>query len=314
MTKQTITFQTTFSDNSGVGGRVFQGIGLDFRLRKNQRVASYLFGFRINGNILSITLSGNLRGGNRGDNEFSDLFVNDGYVLISQNNRQIEIDVSGSNPTYTPTGLDIDLTNTPDVNDFVSNFQITPTTFTIQDFSPPIQYDPIVGWASEITGIGLSKTPFRLWSGEGLLSVSGKSYQGTTYSGGALIAVETSPISIGENTSRAKITMAVPTSAIREMLSIDVGPVWIDAFNIISNDNGKTWKRLPTGIAGRLSKPFFDVEGSLYNVEIETYSGDSDRGVPLLWSDESLRADYPDDLGFEFMRNYETGVDIKWPP
>lgn len=129
-----------------------------------------------------------------------------------------------------------------------------------------------------------------------------------------MISVEQSPVSAGDPTNRAKVNIAVPSSAVREMLNVDVGPVWIEAFNIISHNNGQSWTRVPSGIAGRLSRPSFDVEGSIYSVEVETYSGDADRGVPRMWSHESHNAEYPADQGMEFMRLYEAGVEIKWPP
>ena len=312
---QTFNFPSnlTYKRQNEIGGDFGNnGQGVDFRLRNGNGVF-YLTEWTLTRQTLTIGFSNRIRpGGNLGNRGFSDNVLRNGLFVVSQSDRTLPIEIatgsfSGNNYIIDVSSLETD--------DFINRFSgSSASVLELRDTPLPFEYDPFVGWAAEINGIGLTKSPFRLWSGEGSTTISGKSYQGTTFSGGGLIAVENAPISVGDNTTRAKITIAVPTSAIREMLSIDVGPVWVEAFNIISNDNGKTWIRLPTGIAGRLSKPFFDVEGSLYNVEIETYSGDADRGVPKLWSDENQRNDYPEDLGFEFMRNYETGIDIKWPP
>ena len=172
----------------------------------------------------------------------------------------------------------------------------------------------MVGWAVDIAGIGLGRSPFRLWSGQGQLTLNGKTYEGTTFDGGALASISPVENSIGDPSSRAVVSIAVPNAAIRSMLNIDVGPVWVEVFNIYSIDGGLSWTKLRTGIAGRLSRPNFDVEGSVYTVEIETWSGDADRGRPKLWSDESQKAEYPNDRGMEFLREYESGVEIKWPP
>ena len=172
----------------------------------------------------------------------------------------------------------------------------------------------MVGWAVDIAGIGLNRRPFRLWSGEGQLTLEGVTYEGTTFDGGALATIGPVEQVMGDPNSRANVSISVPNAAIRSMLNIDIGPVWVEVFNIYSIDGGKTWTKLQTGIAGRLSRPNFDVEASIYTVEIETWSGDADRGVPKIWSDESQKAEYPNDRGMEFMREYESGVEIKWPP
>ena len=180
---------------------------------------------------------------------------------------------------------------------------------------------PMVGWAAEVAKIERSGRPLRVWSGEGQLALDGKTYEGTTFDGAAFASISPIEHSVGSPQSRVTISMAVPSAAVRAMLNIDVGPVPIVVFNVVSRDGGFSWKRLPTGIAGRLSRPSFDLEGSVYTAEIETYSGDADRGEVVEWSHENQNRinvgtdDRPlYDLGFEFMRSYEKGVNINWPP
>ena len=178
----------------------------------------------------------------------------------------------------------------------------------------PIVPQPAVGWAAIIEGIGLSREYFRVWSGVGQLEIDGDVFEGTTFEGGAFASVSPIEHSVGSPSSRVNISIAVPSAVVRDMLNIDIGPVWIRVFNIVSQDNGLSWEKLPTGIAGRLSRPSFDVEGSVYTIEIETYSGDADRGRPKIWSEDSQKRDYQGDRGFDFARKIESGVEIRWPP
>lgn len=315
---QTFNFiaSSVYKADSKAGARYSQGVGIDFRLR-NPNGLFYFHGFELSANRLVLTLYSTLRrGGGLGNRGFNDKFNSGGYIVASQASRNISFYVSQSSPIYSSNSLILDLSSqSNDVADFINGFESgVAAALELRDEPPPYQFDPLIGWAAEISNIGLSRSPFLVWSGEGDLRLSGKVYKGTTFNGGALFGVEQSPVQVGDPSARAKIVIAVPNAAIRDMLNIDIGPVWVEAFNIISNDNGATWKRLATGLAGRLSRPNFDVEGSIYSVEVETYSGDADRGLPKVWSDEAHRSDYPQDLGMEFMRDYESGVDIKWPP
>ena len=98
----------------------------------------------------------------------------------------------------------------------------------------------------------------------------------------------------------------------RELLSVDTGPVSVYLRDLYSLDYGATWIEAPTALAGSLSQPKFD--NGLYTVEIETLSGDADRGEPKFWSHETQKAEYPDDDGFEFTRSLSHGIDTRWPP
>ena len=171
-----------------------------------------------------------------------------------------------------------------------------------------------VGWIVDIAGIGLMSTPYRVWSGEGQLTIGGQTYEGTSFGGGALASISPVEQSLDAPTSRASVTIAVPNAAVREMLEIDIGPVTVNLRYIYSSDFGKTWTIVPIGIQGRLSRPSYEVDGSLYTVEIETWSGDSDRGNPKLWSHETQQSEHPGDRGFEFARALAEGIESRWPP
>ena len=176
---------------------------------------------------------------------------------------------------------------------------------------------PMVAWAMQIAGIGDMATPYLLWSGEGELSWDGETWTGTTFETpegdkGALVAVSEVTNEAGVPSRRAQISVAVPPAAVREMLEYDVGPVSVSIHGLYSDDGGVTWKATPFQLFGHLSRPQF--AGGVYTVEIETWSGDADRGQPKMWSDETQTAEHPGDKGFEFMRSLSEGVDARWPP
>lgn len=285
------------------------GQGVDFRLRNGNGVF-YLRSFTLSGSSLTITLGQTIRGGSIGNRGFSDIFLTEGYAVLTQASRKLAIRAadagySGSNFVF----------NSSDIVGFASQFQgNVAASLELRDGSPPREYAPQIGWAADISGIGSSRKPFRLWSGEGALTIGGKKYEGTTFDGGSFASVSPVENTAGTPRNRVSISVAVPSQAVRAMLNVDIGPVWIRVFNVVSQDGGRSWTKLPTGIAGRLSAPNFDLEGSIWTAEIETWSGDADRGSTVFWSDAAQQKRHPGDIGMQYMSGYEAGVDIKWPP
>lgn len=181
----------------------------------------------------------------------------------------------------------------------------------------------LVGWIVKLDGIAEvdddgdytgKRVPYRLWSGEGVVRIDGESYQGVSTGQGSLMRISRVEDVIGAPTSRTTVDIAVPPNVIREMLDIDVGPIDVDLRYITSTDNGKNWTVLPVGVHGQLSRPTYSVEGSIYTVEIETWSGDADRGIPKKWSHETQNSEFPNDLGMEFMRPLADSFEGSWPP
>lgn len=193
-----------------------------------------------------------------------------------------------------------------------------PTGQITAEFTPDFKSNltsesPNIAWLAEIDGL-LDDRTHRVWSGFGDLIFDGRTWLGTQTRDGPLVAISPITNNVGEPSKRAQVSIAVPTAAIREMLAIDVGPVEVSIQTIYSVNSGRSWIRLPTGFKGFLSRPQFNAEGSIYTVELETWSGDADRGDPRYWSDEHQRQRYPGDKGFEFMRANAEGLEIRWPP
>ena len=171
---------------------------------------------------------------------------------------------------------------------------------------------PMVAWAMEIAGIGDMKVPYRVWSGLEQLDWNGTIWDGTQNVNGAFVSVSPVTDKVGTPDRRASVTVSVNAEMTRELLAVDTGPVSVFLRYLYSLDNGLSWIEAPMALAGRLSQPKF--EGGFYSVEIETWSGDADRGEPKFWSDETQRAEFPGDKGFEFVRKLSQGLDTKWPP
>ena len=251
-----------------------------------------------------------------GDSRFSDDFESGGYITITQADRILQVPVASSNPVYGGRSFTLSLADIDPatLDTFTGGFDASgESNLQLLDRRPVRTLETRVGWTAEIAGIGLAKTPYRVWSGIGDLTLGGKKYKGTEFDGGSLAGISPIDTSTSSPVSRASVRIAVPNTAVRAMLAYDVGPVNVVVKHILSSDGGRKWIQLPTGISGRLSRPSFDVEGSIYSVEIETWSGDIDRGDPVLWSDEDQRARHPGDQGFEFARTYEDGIEVQWP-
>lgn len=184
---------------------------------------------------------------------------------------------------------------------------LPPDTTVITEGTPPM-----VSWVMFLDGVGDPPEEYRVWGGLGQLNFAGEVWEGTHSANGAFAAVSTIIDEAGEKAARAEASVVVPADHVREMLEIDVGPISVYLSYIVSRDEGRTWALAPVGLAGQLSAPSFD--RGIYTAEIETWAGDADRGTPKLWSDETQKAEYPDDKGFEFVRAYEQGLEARWPP
>ena len=175
-----------------------------------------------------------------------------------------------------------------------------------------VDVTPIVAWAMEIDGIGSTLVEYRVWSGEGQLSLNSETWEGVSGANGAAVQLSAYTAQIGQPRQRTQVQVAVPPAAIRDMLAFDSGPRGIRVHYIYSTDAGRTWEEAPISIAGQVSRPQY--EDGLYTVEIETWGGDADRGEPKFWSDETQKAEHSGDKGFEFARQIAQGLEVKWPP
>ena len=175
---------------------------------------------------------------------------------------------------------------------------------------PPMA--PLVAWVATLHNVGDPPEDLRLWSGMGDLTYGGNVFQGVTGASGAFAGISAVEQTLGSPVSRVEAILMVPPAAVREILSFDAGPVNVDIQFIFSADYGDTWNDAPVSVHGRLSNPRLD--NGVYTVEIETWTGDADRGTPKLWSDDAQKTEYPGDKAFQFAAQLESGIEARWPP
>ena len=161
-----------------------------------------------------------------------------------------------------------------------------------------------VAWLVDFVGRDAGK----FWSGRGDLLFEGATYFGA----GQIVEVEPFENAAGQQSRRNSAKLFFGDSPeVRRALLNDEGPLPIQVRYITSDDDGATWAILPLTFNGQLSSPTFDDAG-VYSVEIETHTGDIDRGSVVYWSDEDQQRLYGD-RGFAFARDYQQGVEILWP-
>ncbi len=168
-----------------------------------------------------------------------------------------------------------------------------------------------VHWLIELTG-GIVGAPHRFWSGEGAITIGGEEYMGVTRKdGGAVMSISELQQEVGAPDKRLTINLVVVAEAFRRLLTMNIGAATVRIGWIYSRDMGQTWVELPRSFTGRLSAP--TIKDGILTAEVETFSGDVDRGRPLMWSDVHQQERYPGDRGFEFTRELAKGVDLRWP-
>ena len=163
-----------------------------------------------------------------------------------------------------------------------------------------------------LSNIGPDKDTLRLWTGQGQFTYKGNTYEGVVGPNGAFAGISEIEHSLGAPNKRVQANIIVPPEGIREILAFDSGPVVVDIQLIYSKDGGLTWKDAPISVHGFLSSPSF--ENGVYSCEIETWTGDIDRGFPRLWSEDSQKRRHPDDEAFQFVKQIEAGFDARFPP
>ena len=149
----------------------------------------------------------------------------------------------------------------------------------------------------------------RYWSGEGDLEIDGHVWRGTRHEdGGQLARVGAVEFTQSVAGRRVVIEMAVTAEAVRRLVQVDLGAIGI-VVGWVYRDSAGFWQRVPRFYSGRIGRS--GVKNGVFSVEVETYLGDVDRGVPLYWSHETA-AD--GDLYAEQARRLASGIDTRWPP
>ena len=178
--------------------------------------------------------------------------------------------------------------------------------------SPP----KMIGWTLRIQNIGAPPTGATTetvywWSGENDITVNGQTYKGVQKDGAAFLSISAIEQGQGPPSERATVRMAVVPEITRRLLQQDYGPLPMRIGWVTSSDGGRSWTALPRSFSGRLSSPRL-LDG-IYEAEIETVLGDSDRGKPYRWSYEAY-LDRHNDKFFEAVRSYASGITSSWPP
>ena len=153
----------------------------------------------------------------------------------------------------------------------------------------------------------------RWWSGQRDLTFDSKTWEGTASDDehGSLVTVSSVQETSGIPDKRLRIQLNVTNDSVRALLARDIGTPKVTLQFIWSRDN-RTWQRIPRQYRGNVSN--VTLNNGLLDVEIETRSGDVDKGLVIYWNDESHRSRHPTDTGFRHLRNLQTeGALIKWP-
>ena len=154
-----------------------------------------------------------------------------------------------------------------------------------------------------------------MWTGFGDLQYDGQTYRGTQNPNATLFQMsEVDETSQGVLGDRATLRLAMTEYAARHAFLRDLRNITA-TFNWLGKVDGNAWIRLPFSFKGILSRPRYS-DGVL-EAEIESAMSDlynRETSIPLQWSDQRQRHDYPDDRGFEYVAELENGIDIRWPP
>ena len=162
---------------------------------------------------------------------------------------------------------------------------------------------PLVAW-----GVRYTATGEMYWSGDEDLDIGGDVWEPMV-----AINVEHAKSELGAPSRRARVQLAVTDPQLRSALLQDPGPLGIEVSWFTSDDRGISWSVVPTRFVGRLSAP--EISGATYSMDVETYSGDVDRGRPVKWSHErQMTRDGSVDRGMEMAARLSVGFETKWPP
>ena len=163
--------------------------------------------------------------------------------------------------------------------------------------------------------VGDDSTPpiRRWWSGANDLTFDSQTWEGT-YSDemeGSLVGISSIEESADVPETRLKIRLNITSESVRRLYSRDFGSPRVLLQWIYSMD-GTNWTKLARQYRGRVSRVIADNGG--LDVEVESKTGDVDRGLVIYWNDESHRRRYPTDTGFRHLRQLqEVGAQVTWP-
>ena len=169
----------------------------------------------------------------------------------------------------------------------------------------------MVAWLAHFPGATtpVQRQDYRFWSGVGELTFSGQTWLGT----GELIEVGALETSFEQQNRRMTVAVNMTDdSTLRSAFLEDPGPLEVTVLWIYSKDNGLTWLQLPRQFKGRLSRP--GIVDAVYQIELETYTGDIDRGRPIKWSDADQKQRDATDRGMEYCAALASGFERTWPP
>ena len=158
----------------------------------------------------------------------------------------------------------------------------------------------------------------RYWTGEGELTLPDGTYTGMSF-----VRLSPTEESTEAPSSRLRISIALglgPSATPEERTEIQnlrarilegFGFESITIRRIISDDYGRTWQILPWRFVGKLSNS--QITSNLWTVDVETFTGDSDRGRVVQWTDSTQLSRFPGDKGFNFVRAISQGIPTRWP-
>ena len=169
-----------------------------------------------------------------------------------------------------------------------------------------------------IAEVHMDPEDVRYWTGIGELTLPDGTYTGLPF-----VAISSTEESVGAPDTRLQLAIDTnpppsATAAHADAL-LDLKRSIIQGFGfrevtvrrIVSNNEGRTWQILPWKFFGRLSNS--QITDGVWTFDIETFTGDADRGRPLLWADSTQLARFPGDKGFNFARILSRGVQTPWP-
>lgn len=128
---------------------------------------------------------------------------------------------------------------------------------------------------------------------------------------GRVVTISPVEDKVGLPNNRLEISLLAVETNVREALMEDPGPAVTRVRWVYYDDEGNL-VLVPRAFMGRLSRP--RLEGEIYTVDVEKFTGDIDIGEVLIWSHETQLERYPDDFAFEYLRELVEGKVVEWPP
>lgn len=169
-----------------------------------------------------------------------------------------------------------------------------------------------MSWALEFLDNPADGLTFRFWAGAGDLTITEADSSTTVYSGmNGAVNIKPPRERSGDGVKLTAVLDATDIN-IRRQLQRDLGPLRIRCRWLWWDYGAELWKTTGKEFHGRLSAPV--LYGKSYSINIESLITDIDRGRVLNWSNDTQQSRHPNDKGFEFLKDYAQGIDLKWPP